>query len=101
MIDPVEDWRECCREAANLSAIHHWASDQIEHDDNELLEQIHTRLLPRRGIWAKPDEILVTVGAQNAIFLAASPLLQHNKVGGVENPGYYDAINTLFHPYLL
>ena len=46
------------------------------------------------AIWANPDEILVTVGAQNAIYLAATLLLQGNKTMGMENPGYYDAINT-------
>lgn len=91
---PVADWRECCREAASLSSIYDWASDSIDHDSDALLEQIHSRLLPRRGIWASPDEILITVGAQNAIYLAATLLLNQDRCIGVENPGYYDASNT-------
>ncbi len=91
---PVADWRECCREAASLSSIYDWASDSIDHDSELLIEQIHTRLLPRRGIWASADEILITVGAQNAIYLAATLLLNKDRCIGVENPGYYDASNT-------
>ncbi len=91
---PVADWRECCREAASLSAIYGWASDQVDHDDPDLIEQIHTRILPRRGIWADPEEILITMGAQNAIYLVAALLLDSHKTVGIENPGYFDAINT-------
>ena len=93
---PVADWRECCREAAALSAIYDWASDHYDQDNEQLLEQIHTKILPRRGVWAAPDEILITVGAQNAIYLASALLLDKSRTVGMENPGYYDAMNT-FH----
>ncbi len=91
---PVADWRECCKEAASLSSIYDWAADHVDHDNPDLLEQIHTRLLPRRGIWADPEEILITVGAQNAIYLAASLLLDNSRTIGIENPGYYDGFNS-------
>ncbi len=91
---PIADWRECCREAAGIAAIHSWASDHIDRDSDLLLEQVHSKLLPRRGIWADRDEILITVGAQNAIFIAAQLLLTSNKTVGMENPGYVDARNT-------
>jgi GntR family transcriptional regulator/MocR family aminotransferase len=93
-IFPIADWRECCRDAASISAIYDWASDHIDQDNPELIDQIHNKLLPRRGIFVDPDEILVTLGAQNAIFLAAQLLLNLDKTIGIENPGYIDARNT-------
>ncbi len=90
---PIADWRECCRDAASISAIYDWASDHIDQDNPELISQIHNKLLPRRGIFVNPDEILVTLGAQNAIYLAAQLLLDANRMVGIENPGYVDARN--------
>jgi len=91
---PIADWRECCREAAGIAAIHNWASDHIDRDSELLVEQVHSKLLPRRGIWADREEILITVGAQNALFLTAQLLLKPTDTIGVENPGYADARNT-------
>ena len=91
---PIADWRDCCREAAGIAAIHNWASDHVDRDSELLVEQVHSKLLPRRGIWAERDEILITVGAQNALFLAAQLLLKSEDTIGMENPGYVDARNT-------
>jgi len=91
---PIADWRECCREASGIAAIHNWAADHIDRDSELLVEQVHSKLLPRRGIWAEREEILITVGAQNALFLAAQLLLNQDKTVGMENPGYVDARNT-------
>ncbi len=90
---PIADWRECCRDAASLTAIYDWSADHIDQDNAELIDQIHNKLLPRRGIFVNPDEILVTLGAQNAIFLIAQLLLDPTKTIGIENPGYVDARN--------
>ena len=91
---PVADWRECCKEASSLTAIYDWASDHIDRDSPELIKQIHEKLLPRRGIFVEPDEIMVTVGAQHAIYLVANLLLDKHKTIGIENPTYADARNT-------
>ncbi len=93
-IFPIADWRECCRDAASVSAIYDWSSDQIDQDNADLIDQIHNKLLPRRGIFVDPNQILVTVGAQNAITLCAQLLLDSNKTIGIENPGYVDARNA-------
>ncbi|NIP46098.1 MAG: aminotransferase class I/II-fold pyridoxal phosphate-dependent enzyme [Gammaproteobacteria bacterium] len=92
---PVADWRECSRRALSVGAIRGWARDSVDSDDPELLEQIHTRLLPRRGVWASPDEILITVGAQHALYLLASLLFGDDTAVGIEDPGYVDA-RTIF-----
>ena len=39
--------------------IRNWAPDLIERDDESLIQQIRTRVLPRRGVPAMPDEIVV------------------------------------------
>lgn len=91
---PIADWRECSREAASVTAIHDWARDLEDQDNPELIDQIHKKLLPRRGVWAEPGEILVTIGAQQGIFIAAQLLLDGNRVMGFESPGYVDAENS-------
>ena len=90
---PISDWRECAREALSVVAIRDWARDRIDSDDSLLIEQIHTRLLPRRGVWASPDEILITVGAQQALYLLATLLVTSGSTVGIEDPGYPDARN--------
>jgi GntR family transcriptional regulator / MocR family aminotransferase len=93
---PIADWRECCRDAASVRAINAWAGDRADRDDPELIEQIHTRVLPRRGVFADPDEILITLGAQHALYLTAHLLLSPESTVGMEDPGYTDARNV-FH----
>lgn len=91
---PVADWRECCREASSLTAIYDWASDHTDFDSPELIKQVHEKLLPRRGVFVDKEEILITVGSQQAIYLVANLLLDLTKTVGMENPGYADARNT-------
>jgi GntR family transcriptional regulator / MocR family aminotransferase len=90
---PVAGWRECGIQALSTVEVRAWAGDLIDADDALLIEQIQTRLLARRGVWAAPDEILVTVGAQHALFLLATMLVGTATTVGVEDPGYPDARN--------
>jgi len=90
---PVNDWREACRLSLRVDAIERWSRDRVDHDDELLIEQVHTRVLPRRGVWAERDEILVTTGAQNALFLIAQLLLDRDATVGIEDPCYVDARN--------
>lgn len=91
---PIADWRECVRQALSVRDIHAWARDRVDADDPQLIEQIHTRLLPRRGVWAAPEEILITNGAQQALYLLAGLLLRTDRTIGIEDPGYPDARNV-------
>ncbi|MDX1431562.1 MAG: PLP-dependent aminotransferase family protein [Gammaproteobacteria bacterium] len=90
---PVADWRECSRQALSVGAIRGWARDNVDNDDPALLEQIRTRVLPRRGVWASPEQILVSVGAQHALYLLATLLFDADTAVGIEDPGYVDARN--------
>ncbi len=91
---PIADWRECVKESLQSRALRRWAPDHIDRDDSGLVEQIHRRLLPARGIWAGRDEILVTTGAQQAMFMLAELLIGASTHVGIENPGYPDARNN-------
>ena len=90
---PVPGWRECSLQALSGTEARAWSGDLIDADDRLLIEQIQTRLLPRRGVWAAPEQILVTVGAQHALFLLATLLVGKPTTVGVEDPGYPDARN--------
>jgi GntR family transcriptional regulator/MocR family aminotransferase len=90
---PLRHWRECWRDAARVPEIGEWSVDRYDSDDPLLIEQIRTRLLPRRGVWADESQVLVTVGAQHALFLAMRLLLNEERSIGLEDPGYVDARN--------
>jgi GntR family transcriptional regulator / MocR family aminotransferase len=94
---PTSDWRECCMKALSVMEIRNWAPDLIERDDDTLIQQIRTRVLPRRGVFAMPDEIVVTMGAQQALYLIADLLANERTTIGFENPGYPDARNIFLN----
>ncbi len=88
---PTAEWRECNRMALAVLEIRNWAADMVDRDDPLLIEQIQARLLPRRGIFANPDEIIVTLGAQNALYMLATLLMGKGSKVAMEDPGYPDA----------
>ncbi|VVE01027.1 2-aminoadipate aminotransferase [Pandoraea horticolens] len=90
---PTADWRECCHKALTVMEIRDWAPDMIARDDETLIQQIRTRVLPRRGVWADADEIVLTNGAQQALYLLADLLVGARTTVGIEDPGYPDARN--------
>lgn len=97
---PINQWRSASKHISNSQFYPDWLSDTMDQDAPELIEQIRTRVLPKRGIWAKNSEILITVGAQNALYLIARLLMAPSVRIGLENPGYRDAWNTfsMHHP---
>ncbi len=90
---PINEWRECCRQSLAVQAITDWMPDSVDNDDPLLLEQIQNRVLPPRGLWVSTDQILVTMGAQNALYILARLLINEGDKVGFENPGYPDARN--------
>ncbi len=83
---PTAEWRECNRMALAVLEIRNWAADMVDRDDPLLIEQIQARLLPRRGIFASPDEIIVTLGAQNALYMLATLLMGKDFESGNGRP---------------
>ncbi len=82
------NWRLCMVQSLGLRDFPRMSDDQFELDDADLLEYIARHSLPRRGIVARRDEILVTLGAQNALWLAAQLLLNQRRSAAIEEPGY-------------
>lgn len=91
---PTEDFRECCSRSLARSQLQHWTPDFETDDVPDLIEQIRLRLLPKRGVFALPEEILVTVGAQHAYHLLAEGLFDAGTRVGLEEPGHPHARNT-------
>jgi GntR family transcriptional regulator / MocR family aminotransferase len=92
-IFPLAAWRQCCRQALGVLELRDWGRDTIDEDDPLLIEQLRSRILPRRGIWADPSEIMVTLGTQQALYLIGEALLGPGTTIGVEDPGYPDIRN--------
>jgi GntR family transcriptional regulator / MocR family aminotransferase len=90
---PLAEWRECNRQALGKKWLGAWTNDTWAADDPLLVEQIRRRILPRRGIMASDDEILVTMGAQNALYLLTHLLVKKTTRVGMEEPGYPDMRN--------
>ena len=91
---PTEDFRECCARSLARSQLPHWTPDFETDDVPDLIEQIRTRLLPKRGVFALTEEILVTVGAQHAYYLLAEALFDERTRVGLEEPGHPHARNS-------
>lgn len=82
------NWRLCALTALGAKDFNALTSDYYDQDDPMLVEFIARQSLPRRGIFAKPDQILVTLGAQNALWLATQVLLTQRRTAVIENPCY-------------
>ncbi|MFT4011883.1 MAG: PLP-dependent aminotransferase family protein [Paracoccus sp. (in: a-proteobacteria)] len=81
-------WRECAVRALGRRDLGALSDDQYDGDDPELIDFIIRHLLPRRGIRARPDEVLLTLGAQNALWLICQILLNRGAACAVEEPFY-------------
>jgi GntR family transcriptional regulator/MocR family aminotransferase len=91
---PTEDFRECCARSLARSQLPHWTPDFETDDVPDLIEQIRTRLLPKRGVFALKEEVIVTVGAQHAYYLLAEALFDETRRVGLEEPGHPHARNS-------
>lgn len=95
---PTAEWRESSRLALAVNEVEDWSIDNGEVDDPALIEEIRTKLLPRRGIRARPDELLITVGEQQAFFLVAQLFANRGVRIALEEPGLPD-LRELFGMY--
>ncbi|WP_299084768.1 PLP-dependent aminotransferase family protein [uncultured Ruegeria sp.] len=91
------NWRLCAVRALGHKDFESLTADYVDQDDPLLVEFIARHTLPRRGITARPEEILITLGAQNALWLASRILLTHNRTAVIENPCYYALRSLLNH----
>lgn len=89
------NWRLCALQALGKRDFAALTSDYYDGDDPKLVEFIARQTLPRRGILAGPSEILVTMGAQNALWLSAQVLLNSRRRTAIEDPCYPALRNIL------
>ncbi|MEE4218999.1 MAG: PLP-dependent aminotransferase family protein [Xanthomonadales bacterium] len=84
---PTTQWRESSRMALGARIIREGTVTEGDADDPLLIEEIRTKMLPRRGINARPEEILITLGEQNALYLLTQLLTDQETNVVVEEPG--------------
>ena len=84
---PLAEWREANRLAHSVVDVREWSTGSGDADDPMLIEEIRTKILTRRGIQAKRDEILITMGTQNGLFLISQLLLDKSETAAIEEPG--------------
>lgn len=82
------NWRLCAHQALGRKEFDSLTSDYAEADDPQLIDFIVRHTLPRRGIRATPAQVLLTVGAQNALWMVAQLLLGPGRKAAYEDPGY-------------
>ncbi len=88
-------WRDCARRALGTRDFTGLADDQLTQDDPVLVDYIRKNTLPRRGIRAGADEVLITLGAQNAVWIAVQLLARSDRTAAVEDPGFPDFAEAL------
>ncbi len=89
------NWRLCALRALGQRDFASMTGDFFDEDDPLLVEFIARNTLPRRGITARPTEILITLGAQNALWLTTQILLNRRRKAAIEDPCYYSLRDLL------
>ena len=84
---PITEWREANRLALGVADVQDWSTGSGDTDDPMLIDEIRTKILTRRGIQAQPDEILITMGTQNSLYLITQLLADNKTTAAMENPG--------------
>jgi len=82
------NWRLCALQALGQRDFSSLTTDYYDRDDPQLIEFIARHILPRRGITARPEQILITLGAQNALWLTTQVLLTQRRRAALEDPCY-------------
>jgi len=84
---PTAQWREASRLVLGARITDTGEGEGGHADHPDLIEEIRTKMLPRRGITAKADEILITLGGQNALYLLSRLLVDGTTSVALEEPG--------------
>ncbi|MGC1495278.1 MAG: PLP-dependent aminotransferase family protein [Sulfitobacter sp.] len=89
------NWRLCALQALGQRDFTSLTTDYYDQDDPQLIEFIARHTLPRRGISARPEQILITLGAQNALWLTTQVLLTQRRRAALEDPCYHSLRDIL------
>ncbi|WP_202978026.1 PLP-dependent aminotransferase family protein [Pseudomonas nabeulensis] len=91
---PLTQWRQCTRQANEVKAVDRWWQEGEDAGNAQLIDQLIRRVLPRRGIAATRDQVLLTLGRQQSFYLLARLLVRDGARIGFEEPGYMDPRNV-------
>ena len=91
----MTDWRDCARQALGMRNFGRMVGDFGLDDDPMLVNYICSRSLPPLGIAARSEQILVTLYAQNALYLIAQLLVSADRHVVIEDPAYPDLRDIL------
>lgn len=92
---PLAEWREANRLSLSVADVAQWSTGSGDADDSMLIKEIRTKILTRRGIQAGAEEILVTMGTQNSLYLISQLLADESASVAIEEPGNYEFRNLL------
>jgi len=92
---PLAEWREANRLSLGVADVNEWSTGAGDADDPKLIEEIRTKILTRRGIQAASDEILITMGTQNSLYIVSQMLADSSTTIAVEEPGNFELRNVL------
>ena len=84
---PIKEWREATRLALGARQFNDWSSDAGDADDDALIRQICEKVLPRRGIRARQDQVLLTGGREETLALLVELFAAAGTRVAVEEPG--------------
>lgn len=87
---PRSEWRDAVRAALSAAEFNDWGQDAGEVDDRRLIHEIRTKALPRRGVQANADEILITSGVRESMSLICRALVSRSARVVMEEPGFPD-----------
>jgi GntR family transcriptional regulator/MocR family aminotransferase len=89
-LTPRAEWRDAVRASMTFNELMDWSMDAGETDDPRLVHELRTKALPRRGVVARPEEVLVTTGARDALALICRTFVGRGARVAIEEPGLPD-----------
>jgi len=91
---PHDEWRSSA--ARKLRTLKAKIGDYgLPNGDPDLRQSIAAYIARSRGVFASPDNIIITAGAQQAFYLITRVLIPRDTKVAVEEPGYLPMIQTL------
>lgn len=88
---PTQSWLKAVGKAMSGPHLANSLGDPREGDDPQLISALIDEILLPRGVQATSDEVMITVGVQQGLFLVARALAGPGVRVAIENPGYVDA----------
>jgi len=94
-LSPGAEWRDAVRSTLSAHEFAEWSQDGGELDDPRLVHEIRTKILPRRGVQAGADEVLILGGRRAAFSLLIRAFVNRGVVVAIEEPGFPDLAQLL------